>query len=116
MVIHGGILHTDRPGIIRLDADMVRQMIGEGAAPELVVEALSDYHYDNLSVSVNREQDGIYRMLLQAVGRNPALEGGRRVELNLNLSGNLDRIIGRILFLQEQMAAVEKIFSTTIEP
>jgi hypothetical protein len=112
LVITDGSLSTDQPGIIRLDADRVRDIAMDSGIPEIVIKALANFHYKKLSLTVNRDISGEYLVFLQAVGNNPNLDGGRQIELNLNLSGKLDEILRRILFLQEQMEAVEKRFSS----
>ncbi|MBF0585179.1 MAG: YdbH domain-containing protein [Magnetococcales bacterium] len=102
-----GRLSTDQPGTVRLAADLLQQLAGENGLPEIVVKALENYHYQRLSLAVNRDMDGEYLVLLQAMGNNPDLDNGRPVALNLNLSGQLDQIIHRLLVVKGQMDAID---------
>jgi hypothetical protein len=107
VVIDAGVLQTEGPGTIRLSGEFVKRMAKESGLPEIVIEALQNYHYQKLSLTVDRDIEGEYAIVLKAVGNNPDLDGGRPVELNLNLSGKLDKF----LILKEQMDRLDKIFS-----
>ncbi|MBF0455286.1 MAG: YdbH domain-containing protein [Magnetococcales bacterium] len=116
LVIQNGLLKTDGGGIIRLAGENIQDMAKQSGIPPLVIRALKNYHYQTLSLRIDRDSEGETLVVLQAVGSNPELEGGRAVELNLNLSGKLDQIASRILFLKEKMDGLNNIFSQPTEP
>jgi hypothetical protein len=61
----------------------------------LALQALSNFQYSDLTLTVSRESGGDTVALMQVKGRNPDFYGGHPVEFNLNVSGKLDQILNR---------------------
>ncbi len=89
--IKGGRLAADPPaGRLRYRPPTPPAMLlSAGEQGELVLRALEDFHYEKLEVELGTGAGGEGRVQLALRGRNPALEGGREVQLNLDLSGPL---------------------------
>jgi hypothetical protein len=64
---------------------------------ELALAALSNFHYTDLRITLDRGADGDTVALMQVKGSNPDFYGGYPVEFNLNVSGKLDQILDRSL-------------------
>ncbi|HYH37468.1 MAG TPA: YdbH domain-containing protein [Azospirillum sp.] len=93
--LDGGVLEADAPGRLRYDpAAPPAGLQGDPGSPSaLLLGALTDFHYENLSATVDGEAGGEMRVGLRIRGANPEFYGGHPVALNLNLSGALDRIL-----------------------
>ena len=112
VVIKDGYLRTQKPGRIMLSGKTVHNLAAQSSVPKIAIKAMENFHYKSLALNVNRDISGETLVYLHAVGNNPNLDGGRPIELNLNLSGKLDQILRRILALKAQMEGVEKLFPT----
>lgn len=58
-----------------------------------MLQALSDFRYKALRLTLDRDAPGDTRIGLHIAGANPALHGGYPVELNVTLTGELDRML-----------------------
>lgn len=94
IAIDNARLDATAPGIIRYRPDPVPAALANGGANiELLLAALKDFHYDALWLTLVRNKTGQTDVGLHLQGANPALYGGHPVLLNVNLHGELDRII-----------------------
>jgi hypothetical protein len=66
---------------------------GEGAT--LMLDALEDFRYEALSITLDREADGETDVALHIKGANPGFYDGYPVEFNLTISGELDTMLRR---------------------
>ncbi len=69
---------------------------GLAANPGMVIalRALENFSYEKLEIRVDGEAAGAVRVAAALRGSNPDLEGGRPVEFNLNLEGELGDLVG----------------------
>ena len=92
--IEHGVLQTSAAGVLRYDpADtpsFLQGQPGEGTA--LLREALKDFRYQTLSLTIDGLLGGEEQIKVSLNGANPTLYGGVPVALNINLSGALDSI------------------------
>jgi hypothetical protein len=56
---------------------------------DVLLAALEDFHYDELSLTLAGETAGPMHMTLHVRGRNPGYEDGRTVVLNVNVEAPL---------------------------
>jgi hypothetical protein len=68
---------------------------GEGAA--LMLKALDNFNYAAIAMTVSGRVGGDIDVGLSIKGANPDVYEGYPVELNLNISGELDQIVERSL-------------------
>jgi hypothetical protein len=61
----------------------------------MALQALSNFQYNELTLTLDREPGGDTVALLHVKGQNPNFYDGYPVELNLNISGKLDQILDR---------------------
>lgn len=95
VAIRDGLLETAAPGVIRykhnVSAEEVRKSRPEIA---LMIQALENFHYERVGMTINQEPGGEALIALQIRGKNPDLMKGKPFVLNLNFSGNLVEIVG----------------------
>lgn len=92
--IDGGELAATGPGTLRYkpkEAPGVLQAGGESV--RVMLQALENFQYDALRISLDGRTDGAMDIGLHLKGANPELYDGHPVEFNLNLEGNLTSLI-----------------------
>jgi hypothetical protein len=96
LVIRDAMLSANGPGTLRYaPATTPAALLGGGESVGLALQALSNFQYSDLALTVSRESGGDTVALMQVKGRNPDFYGGHPVEFNLNVSGKLDQILNR---------------------
>ncbi|MGE0119981.1 MAG: YdbH domain-containing protein [Dongiaceae bacterium] len=96
LVIRDALLSASGPGTLRYaPATTPAALLGGGESVDLALQALSNFQYSDLTLTVSREAGGDTVALMQVKGRNPDFYGGHPVEFNLNVSGKLDQILNR---------------------
>jgi hypothetical protein len=94
IAIRGGTLESQEPGQIRYEPSKPPSALqGGGESVGLALAALKNFHYDRLTLKLDREIGGETLVGLHIAGKNPDFYGGYPVEFNLNLSGKLDQIL-----------------------
>lgn len=94
VLFHDGSLRSQEPGTIRYrPAQAPDALAGGGAGVDLMLQALDDFHYSALRLSLSGSAAGDLEVGLHVAGANPALYDGYPLEFNLTLSGALARII-----------------------
>ena len=92
--IEQGSLQAREPGgILRFRSAKIQALGQSNQAMRLVAEALDDFHYDLLTSQVRYATDGTLNLRLRLHGHNPALEGGRPVNLSVNLEEDIPALL-----------------------
>jgi hypothetical protein len=93
IAIDKGRLESDKEGTLRYapSGSDVPLDLDEGNL-NLVLEALSDFRFSKLSLDINKPLGGSTELLLHIAGANPELYDGYPIELNVSVTGDLDRI------------------------
>ena len=58
-----------------------------------MVQALDDFQFDQLDSDLSYDEDGKLLLALRLSGRNPAIEDGRLINLNINLEENIPALL-----------------------
>ncbi|WP_299976541.1 YdbH domain-containing protein [uncultured Pseudoteredinibacter sp.] len=89
LFIEKGKLSAIEPGYIRYSG------LADSGNPlmDVVSEALSNYHYEQLTADVEYDDSGYLQMAVVLQGKNPEFQDGRQVNLNLNISDNVPNLI-----------------------
>jgi hypothetical protein len=94
ILVEHGYLQTKAAGLISYDPTETPSFLqgqpGEGTA--ILRDALKDFHYDQLSLTIDGTLGGEEKIKMSLKGANPKVYGGSAIALNLNLSGALDSI------------------------
>jgi hypothetical protein len=97
VAIRGGKLAA-KGGVVQVRSPKVASLLSGGGQPvELLLDALGDFHYDELTVTVEKTFEGDAAVALHLAGQNPAVMNGQPFRINLNLTGNLDRLVASLL-------------------
>ena len=91
--IEQGTLQAREPGVLRFRSAKIQALGQSNQAMRLVAEALDDFHYDLLTSQVRYATDGTLNLGLRLHGHNPALEGGRPVNLSVNLEEDIPALL-----------------------
>lgn len=94
VAIRGGLLETVAPGVIRYKHNAPVEEVRK-SRPEiaLMIQALENFHYERVGLTIDQEPGGEALVALQIRGKNPDLMKGKPFVLNLNLSGDLVEIV-----------------------
>jgi hypothetical protein len=96
LLIRDATLAATGPGTLRYAPSTTPSaLLGGGESVTLALQALSNFQYSDLTLTVNRAAGGDTVALMHVEGRNPDFYGGHPVEFNLNISGKLDQILNR---------------------
>lgn len=89
--VNGGNLHVEHPGgTIRYHSGTTNS---GNPALDLVNQALSNYQYGVLSADVSYLPNGDLDLGVTLQGRNPDMNQGQRINLNLNVSDNIPALL-----------------------
>ncbi|SDI34546.1 intermembrane phospholipid transport protein YdbH family protein [Pseudomonas panipatensis] len=91
--IQGGQVAARQPGILQFRSEKVRALGQSNPAMQLVASTLDDFHYERLSSTVDYAEGGRLLLGFSLSGRNPALEQGRPINLNVNLEENVPALL-----------------------
>lgn len=64
-----------------------------GDAVALMLDALEDFHYNDLSLTLNKPVAGDTRITLHLEGANPTVLEGHPFDLNISLTGDADPLL-----------------------
>jgi len=62
------------------------------AGSNIGLQALENFHFNDLSGTINYQSDGAYQMAIHLEGKNPDLYGGHPIVFNLNIGGSLPEL------------------------
>lgn len=94
--IRDAVLDATEPGVLRYaPKETPSALQGAGDSMALALQALSNFQYSELRLTLNRAAGGDTVAIMHVKGRNPDFYGGYPVEFNLNVSGKLDQMLDR---------------------
>lgn len=91
--VEAGQLAARGPGFLRFRSEKLRALGRSNPGMGLVADALDDFRYERLDSSVGYDERGTLRLGLDLRGRNPDLEKGRPINLNVNLEEDLPALL-----------------------
>ena len=98
LVIRNAKLATDTPGVLQFRSEKAKQALGgAGEQVDLLLRVLSNFHYNKLSLIINRKLSHNAIVNLRIDGKNPDVMESRPFNLNINLEGNIDKLIAVVL-------------------
>jgi hypothetical protein len=81
-----GAMQAEAPGIITLAPDMIP---GDSPQLSLVRDVLKNLHYQTLTLEFDGDTNRVLKVNLRVEGKNPTMDLGRPIKLNVQLSGDL---------------------------
>jgi Dicarboxylate transport len=93
VTIKGGKLTARGPGTLSYKPEKLPDQIAQaGESVQLAMQALSDFHYDKLSLELDKSETGEGTVMLHLEGSNPAVLQGQVFNFNIRIDSNFDRL------------------------
>lgn len=100
--IESALLHAGSGGIVAYRSPNARQALASsGEAVGLMLDALEDFHYENLTLSLNKPIAGDTEITLRLEGNNPTVLEGHPFDINISLTGDADPLLRAFLAGQQ---------------
>ncbi len=97
LVIEEGQLGAREPGgFLQYRSAKLEDLAESTPGMRQVAQALDDFHYDLLNADVTYRQGGILVLGLELQGRNPALQEGRPIHLNIRLEEDIPALLASL--------------------
>jgi len=107
--VQGGRFAAEEGGVLRYDPEReVAALATSQAGFDVLLAALRDFRYETLSAGVDGDLLGEVRLGLHLSGRNPDLQAGRLVKLNLVIDASLLDLLRGVAQSFELPGAVER--------
>lgn len=104
--VKNGLLQSTGPGSLRYTPAKTVDLPAHDIA--IITDALSDFRYDKLLVSIDGMVGGELNVGFRIAGRNPTFYDGKPVSLNVSVIGALDVLLRRNLELYSIPEALQK--------
>ncbi len=97
VVIANGRLQASEPGRLSFRSPQTRQTLAPaGDTLALMLSALEDFHYDSLTMTMDKPAAGESQIVLRLTGNNPAVLDGHPFDFTINLTGDLTPILSTL--------------------
>ena len=97
MAIKAGRLDAQEPGILRYRSENAARLLsGGGESLDLMLRALENFHYDELSLTIEKTAKGDSQLILSLLGKNPDVLEGHPFRFNINFEGNTDSMLAAL--------------------
>lgn len=92
-VTEGSVAALEPGGAISYQSEKAKAMAESNQGMKIVVQALQNFHFSQLSAGVSYSKEGQLLLALKLEGNNPDFEKGRAVNFSINLEENLPAMI-----------------------
>jgi hypothetical protein len=107
MSVSAGRLYARDPGgIIAYHADTTA-LANAVPGSDIVFNALKNFNYTSLQIDPDYDSSGLLLLGLEIQGSNPDLEGGRQINLNINLEQNIIELLRSLRFVEGLNDAID---------
>jgi len=107
VTIDEAVLSATGDGLIRYQSEQASQVLGgQGEQMDLMLRALENFQYRRLTITIDKQPDGEAALALRMLGSNPDVLDGHPFQFNINLTGNVDRLVGPLLEIYRSSAGV----------
>ena len=97
IALANGQLAAEGPGVLNMRSEAAAAALGGGGEQvELVLRALEDFRYDTLAATLDSSRDGQAAFKINLQGHNPAVLDGYPFAFNIDLGGNLAKLLGAV--------------------
>ncbi|MFQ5774420.1 MAG: YdbH domain-containing protein [Kiloniellaceae bacterium] len=95
--IENGRLAATGPGLVRFRSAYAKQILaGAGESADLMLRALENFHYDELTLTIDKPPEAGARLRLVMLGSNPDVLDGHPFRFNINLEGDPGQLIAAL--------------------
>nr|TFG53693.1 MAG: hypothetical protein E4H34_03390 [Hyphomicrobiales bacterium] len=96
--IEGATLQASAPGTVNYRSARARDALATGGdSVKLMLDALEDFHYDTLGLTLSKPVAGETAITLRMTGNNPAVLDGNPFDINMSLTGDADPLLQALL-------------------
>jgi len=107
--VEEGVVASHPPGgQIQYRSERVRQMAESNMFLDIVMQALDDFHYSELSGTVGYSEDGKLSLGLLLEGQNPALEQGRPIRLEVAVEEDLPALLTSLQLVNQLNEVIQE--------
>jgi len=104
----GAVAAVAPGGLLQMTSTRANTIAKNQPSMKLVVDALKDFHYTALASQVNYDEEGKLLLAIKLEGRNPSLERGRPINLNVNLEEDVPAMLASIQLSSKVSDIVKK--------
>ena len=109
LVISEGEVDARKPGgFLQYRSDKLENLAASTPGMRQVAQALDDFQYDLLSADVTYGEGGILILGLELQGRNPAVEEGRPIHLNIRLEEDVPALMASLQLSGQVSEVIQK--------
>lgn len=115
VTIQNGVIEARPPGGViryRPSPESTEALAASNSQMNLVLQPLSNFHYNTLSARVQYAGDGTLKLETKLEGRNPDWQKGRPVHFNLNIEENIPALIKTLGIVQGIQESIENRFDS----
>lgn len=110
--VRQGKIEARQPGgVIRFQPSegSAQSLSQANANMNIILQALSNFHYDELSIGLDYQADGTLNLQTTLKGRNPDFKKGQRLHFNLNIEENLPALLKSLQVTRRIEEEIERI-------
>lgn len=107
-VDQGSLASHPPGGQIQYRSARIREMAQNNVILDVVMEALDDFHYSELSGVIGYQEDGKLSLGLVLQGNNPALENGRPIRLEVNIEEDLPALLTSLQLVNQLNEVIQE--------
>jgi hypothetical protein len=94
VVVSGGRLSAEEPGVLQLTSEAAKRALAQGGkSVELMMQALENFQYEELSVGLDKPAEGTTVLTVKLLGQNPDVLDGQPFDLNVRVETDLAPIL-----------------------
>ncbi|SES03141.1 intermembrane phospholipid transport protein YdbH family protein [Halopseudomonas bauzanensis] len=93
LLIADGRLQAREPGVLRYQAEQLRELAASNPNLEQLAVALDNFQYQVLASDLSYDEQGVLVLGLRLEGSNPAFQQGRPVHLNIRLEEDIPALL-----------------------
>ncbi len=98
VTIDNGRLESKGKGVIQVRSEQAAKALAGGGEPaQLVVRALEDFHYDTLTIALDKSASGDAHGVIHLEGANPAVMNAQPFVFNIDVTSNVDKLIDALM-------------------
>ncbi len=114
-ISQGMVSAAESGGRLQMKSARANAIAKNQPSMKLVVDALNDFHYTALASQINYDEKGKLLLSVKLEGRNPALERGRPIHLNLNLEEDVPAMLASIQLSSKVGDIVKKRLQSRVQ-
>ena len=97
LVIRDARLEATAPGRLQIKSAGAKALLEAGGEQAtLLLEALEDFHYETLTLTLTNTASNDMEATLSILGNNPAVLDGHPFQFNINLESNVERVLAAL--------------------